>query len=135
MKREATKWLLIALNDEIVNFMKDYSSDPNWKAGVNVFPRLEVYSSGSGAITDKSGDSKPVDIVVDVISNFRDESEAMNICEAWQEWEENNPLNVVNFNIDMKILEGTRPIFELGQDNKTINRVIMNYEYTLTQIS
>lgn len=115
--------------------MKDYESNPDWTIGVDVFPRIETYATSAGQDIDKSGDAKPVDMVVDIVTNSRNDIQALTIAELWQQWLIDNPLVVSNFNIDMIVLEGVRPIEELGDDNKTINRAIMNYEFTLTQIS
>lgn len=135
MKREATKHIRIALHNSAIAFMKDYESNPNWTIGVDVFPRIETYATSAGQDIDKSGDAKPVDMVVDIVTNSRNDIQALTIAELWQQWLIDNPLVISNFNIDMIVLEEVRSIEELGDDNKTINRVIMNYEFTLTQIS
>jgi len=104
--------------------------------GVNDYPRIEVYMSSGGGQIDKGGNSKTIDIVFDVITDSFDTGEVMAISEVLQDNLINNPIEVPNFVVDMVVYTGDTPLTEeSADDNRTINRNLLNYQYTLTQIN
>lgn len=104
--------------------------------GVDDYPRVEVYLSSGGQQIDKGDNSKPVDVVFDVITNNRNEGEAMRIAEELQDTLKTIPVVVPDFNVDMVTMTGITPLTEEnGQDERTINRQLVNYTYNLTQIN
>jgi len=104
--------------------------------GVGDYPRVEVYLSSGGQQIDKGDNSKPVDIVFDVITENRNEGEAMLISEELQNKIIETPVIVPDFTVDMVIMTGTTPLTEENADDqRTINRILINYTYNLTQIN
>lgn len=104
--------------------------------GVNQYPRIEVYMSSGGGQIDKGDNSKTIDIVFDVITESFDTGEVMAISEVLQYNLINDPIQVPNFVVDMVVFTGQTPLTEeSADDNRTINRNLLNYSYTLTQIN
>ena len=129
MQKDQGYMLIDALRDYLV--AKGYVNDT-----VNGFPRVEVYLSEGGQQIDKGPNSKPVDIVLDVITNNRNEGEALGMSEALQDTLYSDPVTVDDFNIDLVTMTGTTPLTEEnGRDDRTINRILINYNYILSQIN
>ena len=104
--------------------------------GINSFPRVEVYESGTGEQIDKGDNSRAVSLVFDVITECRNEGLAASLSEQLIDDLESNPIVVPDFNIDMVIYNGSTPLEEeASNDNRTINRRLLNYTYNLTQIN
>jgi len=119
--------LIDALRDYLVT--KGYVND-----SINVYPRVEVYLSAGGQQIDKGANSKPVDVVFDVITNNVNEGEALAMSEALQDMLISDPVEVTSFSIDIVTMTGTTPLTEeSASDERTINRILVNYTYNLTQ--
>jgi len=104
--------------------------------GVNDYPRIEVSSGGDSSQIDKGDNSKTVDLVFDIITENFDAGEAQSIAEVFQDNLINNPIEVPDFVVDMTFLTGDTPLTEENADDqRTINRLLLNYQFTLTQIN
>lgn len=104
--------------------------------GVNQYPRIEVYMSSGGGQIDKGDNSKTIDIVFDIITESFDTGEVMAISEVLQDNLINDPIEVPNFVVDMVLFTGDTPLTEENaDDNRTINRNLLNYSFILTQIN
>ena len=104
--------------------------------GVDQYPRIEVYSSGDSSQLDKGDNSKTVDIVFDIITENFDSGEAQSIAEVFQDNLTNDPIEVDDFNVDAVIYTGDTPLTEeSADDQRTINRILLNYQFILTQIN
>jgi len=102
--------------------------------GVNHYPRIEVYISSGGTQIDKGDNSKASDIVFDVITENRNGGKALKIAEDLQDKLLITPVVVVDFDVDMVLNSGLTGLEEESSDDeRTINRVLVNYSYTLTQ--
>lgn len=130
MYRDPSFWLLKAIKDE---WLPDNRYINN---GLNEFPRVEVYLSSSGAQIDKGENSKPCDIVFDIITESLDAGEAMLMAENLQSDLIEYPIEVEYFNIDLAVMTGLTPVTEESPaDDRTINRILVNYTYNLTQVN
>ena len=102
--------------------------------GVNSYPRVELYLSAGGQQIEKGTNSKDVDIVFDIVTQNRNAGKAMSISEQLQDKLITTPVTVLDFNIDMVTMTGLTPLTEENaDDDSTINRVLVNYTYNLTQ--
>ena len=127
MQKDQGYRLIAALRDYLEN--KGYINN-----GISIYPRIEVYMSAGGQQIDKGDNSKPVDVVFDVITNNRNEGEALAMSEALQDTLIEYPLEVPDFNVDIVTMTGTTPLTEeSAADERTINRILINYTYNLTQ--
>jgi hypothetical protein len=89
--------------------------------------------SSEGQI-DKGANSKPVNIVFDVITQALNQGECMKIGEDLQNELYEFPIEVPDFNIDLVTMTGATALTEESSDDeRTINRILINYNYTLTQ--
>ena len=104
--------------------------------GVNQYPRIEVYMSSGGGQIDKGDNSKTIDIVFDIITESFDTGEVMEISEVLQDKLIETPIEVPDFDVDMALFTGDTPLTEeSSNDKRTINRNLLKYSYTLTQIN
>ena len=104
--------------------------------GVNQYPRVEVYMSSGDGQLDKGDNAKTIDLVFDVITENFDTGECMAIGEALQSDLIEHPIEVDDFVVDMVLFTGQTPLTEENSDdNRTINRNLLNYQFILTQIN
>jgi hypothetical protein len=85
---------------------------------------------------DKGNNSKPVNLVFDVITENRSQGECMKIGEDLQNELFEFPIEVDDFNVDMVNFTGSTALTEESADDaRTINRILINYTYNLTQVN
>lgn len=131
--KDQTFRLLKVLRDVVQDFMRNYESNPSWESDINVFPRIEIYSTSGGGFIEKGTNSRPVTVVYDVVSNAKNEGQSLKISELFQTYLEDNPVTVPGFDIDLAVNTGSNSIEELANDDRTIYRQLLNFTYNLTE--